>query len=64
MFSPISIDYSVISFKYYSIRMQKETLFSNSDHFFKTILTRIYHHFFNILKNISLVYCFDILLLR
>lgn len=37
MSSPILIDYSVISFKYYSIRMQKETLFSNSDQLFKTI---------------------------
>lgn len=43
MFSPISIDYSVISFKYYSIRIPKETSFSNYDQLFKTI--------FNIFKN-------------
>ena len=64
MFSPISIDYSVISFKYYSIRMQKETLFSNSDQLFKTILTRIHHLFSIYLKTLSLYHRSDILLLR
>lgn len=64
MFSPISIDYSVISLKYYSIRIQKETLFSNYDQLFKTILTRTYHLFSIYLKVIYLKYCFDILLLR
>ena len=60
MFSPISIDYSVISFKYYSIRMPKETLFSNSVYSLERFLTRIYHLFSIIQKfsisNIVLIY--------
>lgn len=50
MSSPISIDYSVISFKYYSIRMQKETLFSNSDHFFQNHFDKNLSSFFQYIK--------------
>lgn len=50
MFSPISIDYSVVSFKYYSIRMHKETLFSNYDQLFKNYFDKNLSSFFNLLK--------------